>query len=294
MLKRFSINRILKMSLFLFVFFLLCLYPKKHTYQLSTKEVIGSNYHDIYLIDNNNYVSKTTISVSSIEKEKLARDLITSLTVGSKNKSKIPDGFKAIIPKGTKIQKVNINNKYLVISFDNNILKTNNKEKMLECIIYTLTSINNVDYVHILVDGKENDFFDFEYSRKYGINKEYDIMSLKDINDVTIYYASKYNDVSYYIPVTKYYNSNEDKIKIIIDELSSKSSYQSNLMSYLNYDTKLINYTIDNDDLFLYFTNSILSEDDKILEEVIYSISYSIKDSYPVSNIHFYVDDKEI
>lgn len=293
MLKRFSINRIIKMTLFLFIFILFCLYPKSNKYDLKTNFVSGKNYHDIYLINPDNYVSKTTISVSSIEKEKLARDLITSLIVNSKNNSKLPDGFKAIIPKGTKIQKISINNKYLIVSFDKNILKTNNKEKMLECIIYTLTSINNIDYVKILVDEKENKFFDFEYSRNYGINKKYDLTSLEDINNVTIYYVSKYNDISYYIPVTKYYNSNEDKIKIIIDELSSKSSYQSNLMSYLNYDTKLINYTMDNNDLFLYFTDSILSEDDKILEEVIYSISYSIKDSFSVSNIHFYVDEKE-
>ena len=65
-------------------------------------------------------------------------------------------------------------------------------------------------------------------------------------------------------------------------------------MSYLNYDTKLINYNIDNNELFLYIDKSILSDDDKILEEVIYSISYSIKDSLSVSNIHFYVDNKEI
>ena len=65
-------------------------------------------------------------------------------------------------------------------------------------------------------------------------------------------------------------------------------------MSYLNYDTKLINYTMDNNDLYLYFDHTLLGEDDKVLEEVIYSISYSIKDSYPVNNIHFYVDEKEI
>lgn len=294
MLKRFSVNRILKMTLFIFVFIILCLYPKRNTYELKTSTASGKNYHDIFLVDSNNYVSKTTIAVSSIEKEKLAKDLITSLVVDSKNKSKLPDGFKAIIPKGTNIQKVSINNKYLIISFDNNILKTNNKEKMLECIIYTLTSINDIDYVKILVDNKENDFFDYDYSREYGINKEYNIVSLNDINNVTLYYVSKYNDVNYYIPVTKYFNSNEDKIKIIIDELSSKSSYQSNLMSYLNYDTKLINYNIDNDDLYLYFDQSILGTNDKILEEVIYSISYSIKDSFPVSNIHFYVDNEEI
>lgn len=294
MLKRFSLNKILKMTLFIFVFVILCLYPKRNNYELKTSSVIGGNYHDIFLVDSNNYVSKTTIAVSSIEKEKLAKDLVTSLIIDSKNKSKLPDGFKAIIPKGSKIQRVSVNNKYLIISFNENILKTNNKEQMLECIIYTLTSINDIKFIKILVNEKENDFFDYEYSRKYGINKKYDISTLKDINDVTLYYVSKYNNVNYYIPVTKYFNSNEDKIKIIIDELSSKSSYQSNLMSYLNYDTKLINYTIDNDDLYLYFDQSILGNNDKILEEVIYSISYSIKDSFPVSNIHFFVDNKEI
>ena len=294
MLKRFSLNKILKMTLFIFVFVILCLYPKRNNYELKTSSVIGGNYHDIFLVDSNNYVSKTTIAVSSIEKEKLAKDLVTSLIIDSKNKSKLPDGFKAIIPKGSKIQRVSVNNKYLIISFNENILKTNNKEQMLECIIYTLTSINDIKYIKILINEKENDFFDYEYSREYGINKKYDISTLKDINDVTLYYVSKYNNVNYYIPVTKYFNSNEDKIKIIIDELSSKSSYQSNLMSYLNYDTKLINYTIDNDDLYLYFDQSILGNNDKILEEVIYSISYSIKDSFPVSNIHFFVDNKEI
>ena len=70
MLKRFSINKIIKMSLFLFVFLILFLYPKRNKYDLKISPVIGGNFHDIFLIDSNNYVSKTTISVSSIEKEK--------------------------------------------------------------------------------------------------------------------------------------------------------------------------------------------------------------------------------
>ena len=294
MLKRISINKILKITLFLFIFIILCIYPRKSKYELKINPVSGGNYHDIYLIDKDNYVSKTTISVSSIETEKLAKDLITSLIIDSKNKSKIPNGFSQIIPKNTKIQKVSINNKYLIVSFNDKILNTNNKEKLLECLIYTLTSIKNIDYVKILVNERENVFFDLEYSRKIGINKKYDITTLNDINDITIYYVSNYDNVNYYIPVTKYFNSNEDRIKVIIDELSSKSSYESNLMSYLNYDTKLINYTIDDNELYLYFNNNILGENDKVLEEVIYSISYSIKDSYPVNNIHFFVDNKEI
>ena len=297
MLKRFSINKIIKMTLLLFVLFLMYLFPSKKIYTLNTMNVSSSNYHDIFLLDNNNYVSKTTIAVKSIEKEKLAYDLLESLIINSNNKNKLPNSFKAVIPEKVIINNIIIKNEHIVVDFSKDIINENkNKEKMIECIVYTLTSISNIKYVNIIVDGNKNDYFREEYTRGMGINKDIELFSLNDINVVTIYYVSKNNDINYYIPVTKYINSNDDKIRIIIDELSSKSSYESNLMSYLNYDTKLINYTIDDKDMNLYFNNSILNsdEDNKILEEVIYSISYSIKDSYEVSNIHFYVNDKEI
>lgn len=296
MIKRSSLNRIIKMTMFLFILFILYLFPNKNVYNLKTVKTSTSNYHDIYLLDKNNYVSKTTISVKSIEKEKLAIDLLNSLIINGINKNKIPNSFSAIIPENTKIQKLKVNNEHVLVSFSNDILKTNNKEKMIESIVYTLTSISNIKYVNILVEDKENDFFKKEYTRDIGINKKTDISTLKDISRITIYYVSSENNVNYYIPVTKYINSKDDKVKIIIEELSSKSSYESNLMSYLNYDTKLMSYTLEDSDINLYFNDSILNskKDNKILEEVIYSISYSIKDSIPVSNVHFYVNNKEI
>ena len=296
MIKRSSLNRIIKMTMFLFILFILYLFPNKNVYNLKTVKTSTSNYHDIYLLDKNNYVSKTTISVKSIEKEKLAIDLLKSLIINGINKNKIPNSFSAVIPENTKIQKLKVNNEHILVSFSNDILKTNNKEKMIESIVYTLTSISNIKYVNILVEDKENDFFKNEYTRDIGINKKTDISTLNDISRITIYYVSSDNNVNYYIPVTKYINSNDDKVKIIIEELSSKSSYESNLMSYLNYDTKLMSYTLEDSDINLYFNDSILNskKDNKILEEVIYSISYSIKDSIPVSNVHFFVNNKEI
>lgn len=294
MIKSSSINRIIRTTLLLFVLFLLYLFPSKKVYNLNVINTGASNYHDIFLIDKNNYVSKTTISVKSIEKEKLARDLLESLIIDGKNKDKIPSGFRAVIPEKTTINKVKVNNDRIIVSFSSNI-KNGQKNKMIECIVYTLTSINNIKYVELLIDNTEDNYFDKEYTRSIGINKRNELTSLHNISDITVYYVSNMNNVNYYIPVTKYVNSKDDKIKIIIDELSSKSSYESNLMSYLNYDTKLTNYTIEGDDLNLYFTDSILnsSYDDKILEEVIYSVSYSIKDSYEVNNVHFFVNNKE-
>ena len=296
MIKNCSINKIIRMTLLLFILFIFYFFPNKTEYKLNTAVTSSNNYHDIFLLDKNNYVSKTTISVKSIEKEKMAEDLLYSLIINSKNKSKIPSGFNSIIPENTKIQKVKINNEYITISFSEDILKIKDKDKMIECIVYTMTSISNINHVSILINEKENDFFENDYTRDIGINKKIDIYSLNNISSVTLYYINKENNVNYYIPVTKYINSTDDKIRIIIDELSSKSSYESNLMSYLNYDTKLISYTLEDEELKLYFDDSILNskDDNKILEEVIYSISYSIRDSIEVSNIHFYVNDKEI
>lgn len=297
MIKRLSVTKIIRMSLLLLVLLLLYLFPSNKTYEIKSKPVSNnSNYHDIFLLDKNDYVSKTTISVSSIEKEKLATDLLTSLIIDSKNKNKIPEGFKSVIPKGTSIQKVRIDNETITVSFSPEIKLSKDKTKMIESIVYTLTSIDNIKKVYLMIDNKEDDYFSNNYDRSIGINHQYDINSIHDLSTVTLYYVSKNSSNEYYIPVTKMLNTKDDKIKVIIDELASKSSYESNLMSYLNYETKLTNYEIEDNDIKLYFTDSILSSksDNKILEEVKYSISYSIKDSIEVSNIHFFVNDEEI
>ena len=54
--------------------------------------------------------------------------------------------------------------------------------------------------------------------------------------------------------ITKYVNKQEkDKIKIIIEELSTSPIYETNLMSYLNANVSLVDYTLENDVLYLNF-----------------------------------------
>ena len=118
-----------------------------------------------------------------------------------------------------------------------------------------------------------------------------------NIDSYTVYYVSKYNDTEYYVPVTKYVNSGgDDKVKVIIDELSSSTIYENNLMSYLNADTSLINYTLEDDILKLNFDESIYNDknSNNILEEVIYTISLSANDNYDVEEVVFLVNDAEI
>ena len=67
-------------------------------------------------------------------------------------------------------------------------------------------------------------------------------------------------------------------------------------MSFLNYNTKLISYDLKDDVLTLNFNEYLFDDtnDKSILEEVIYSISLSVRDNYDVKEVVFNVDGNEI
>lgn len=308
MIKRFSIKKISKYTILLLVVFLLYLFPKKEEYIIDTTVSSDAkvNLHDIFLIDKNNYISKIKIDVLSLKEDNLIDELIEIMTIDGKYQYKIPNGFSAVLPVDTKLLDKKIENNVLILNFNKELLdvKKEMEEIIIESIIYTMTSIDKIDTIKIQINGenlnklpKSGIILDEYLKREYGINKIYDIDSIKDINKVIIYYTSRTNNNSiYYVPVTKYINSHDDKIKIIIDELTSKISYESNLMSYLNYNAKLLDYSLNEDEIDLNFNEYLFdnSQNKKVLEEVIYSISYSIKDNYNVSKINFYVNNEEI
>ena len=83
-------------------------------------------------------------------------------------------------------------------------------------------------------------------------------------------------------------------IKIIIEELTTSYIYEPNLMSFLDNKVELIDYKEENNVLFLNFNDYLLADNDKILEEVIYSIAYSVFDNYSVNMVMFEVNNQEI
>ena len=129
------------------------------------------------------------------------------------------------------------------------------------------------------------------------VSKALDDVTTSSTITYTNYINKNYNNNYYYfVPVTKLTNDKREKIKIIIDELTSSRIYETNLMSFLNYNTKLLDYTIEDNKLILNFNNYLLDDENSmtVLEEVIYSISLSVKDNYSVYFIVFKLNVKEI
>lgn len=311
MLMKMWIRKITVATLALCALLLIYLMPdaEEVDYQLSQDniEYVYTNAVEvIYLLDSNNYVARTTIRGCDCDTLETAKDITQGLIIDGEKSNIIPNGFRSIIPSGTEVLDISLENKILTINFSKELLDVAKEyeEKMIESIIYSLTSIDGIDKVIIQVEGEvlsklpnSGKTLPTTLDKSFGINKSYDLVNTNNIDSYTVYYVSNYNDNEYYVPVTKYINkSKQDKIKVIIDELSTSPIYETNLMSFLNSNVNLIDYALDETTLSLNFNDSILSDstDDKILEEVIYTISLSVMDNFEVESVAILVNNEEI
>lgn len=309
MIKKMLYKKILVASSLLVVLFMLYLIPTKKEVEFAETNleyVYPNDLETVYLLDSNDYVARVLISASNDSIISKATSLIDALTIGGKKENVIPNGFRSIIPSGTKVIDIELEDGVLIINFSKDILDIDKKyeDKMIESLTYTLTSINGIDSIKLLVDGKElkklpnsNKLLPTFLDKSYGINRIYEITNVGNIDSYTVYFVNNVNDNKYYIPVTKYVNDyKQDKIRIIIDELASSFTYQSNLSSFLNENTKLLNYEVIDKQIKLNFNDMIFSDitNNDILEEVVYTICLSINDSIDIDSVVFLANDREI
>lgn len=312
MIKRILSRKVIVATSALFALFLVYMIPKEEIKQLENVpeniEYVESQVEEqtVFLLNQDNLLGRTQVVASETADplSKVKEALLTLIQEGP-NESRVPNGFKAIIPSDTKINSIDLQDGILKVDFSKELLDVNEEmeEKVVEAIVYTATSIKEVKSVIIFVDGdvltklpKSGINLPSTLDRSFGINKEYDLTSTDSINQVTVYYVDEYNDSYYYVPVTKYLNDDRDKIKIIIDELTGANMYQTNLMSFLNSNTELLDIQQSEDVLSLNFNSYIFNDATKkdILEEVIYTICLSVGDNYNVEEVVFQVDTEEV
>ncbi len=309
MLKKGIIRRITISSLALFILLVTYFFPSKlenNDYK-QTLNYIETQKGVVYLLNKENYVSRVNMVFNNKETLEKIKEIINILTLKSRESEYIPDHFFGVIPVNTKINNVSLENKLLKIDFSKEFLNTTekNERKMIESLIYSLTELEEVENILIFVEGKG--FTELPYSKEklpsllnkdFGVNKIYDIDSIKDTTKTTIYYGSKEEDYFYYVPITYVSNNQNEKIDIIIEKLKNSPIYESKLISFLHANAEITNYEILEEEIKLSFNNYIFEDlqNTTILEEVKYMIYLSLRDTYNVKQVEFIVknDDKNV
>lgn len=287
MLKKNALRRICISTFSLFIVLLLCIFPNNETSY--PEEIISINEltMPLYIKDQNGYVARTNIIK---KKDNDIEYIINLLTKGSLYENYLPINFEPLIPENTKLLNYSLNDKVLKLNFSKEFLlvNENDEEKMIESLIYSLCELESIDKILIYVENEKlNELpnskikLPVSLDKSYGINKVYDIKSYKNVTKTTIYYASKTDDLTYYIPITKITNNDANAVEIIVKELKTSPIYESNLISFLNASYELKNYEIMENSVNMSFDNKMLLNlnDENITEKVKYTLALSIRDT---------------
>lgn len=305
MLKKKAFRKIIVTTSSLLILLMVYMIPTTNqteevkTTSLEIEYITGLGNNNIYLFNDNNFLVKHAIILDGTSLKNKIKNILNELTICDCNY--LPDGLYSTIPKDTKINNIEINKDVAIIDFSKEILNQNKylTDKMIESIVYSVTDLEEIKKVIIKIEGKQLDNINDvdisgELSRNIGINKTYEVRSRDNIDNIVIYYIDEIDNNSYYVPVTKYLNLTKEKVEVIIESLANEYIYESNLISKVNQNTKLLNHSLEGYTMILNFNDSILNKAKTIDNDVINTICFSIFDNYDVNEIIFKVNDKEI
>ena len=252
---------------------------------LEIEDITNLSTDKIYLLNKDNYLVKTDIFIDSNKTEEKIEKIINYLTIDN---NKVPVSLNGYIPKNTKLIDYNLDEKYLFLNFSKELEKSKNKNLMITGIVYSLLELKEIEKISILVENNQVKEYT-NLDKSIGINNEYLYTNRKDIEKVVIYYLD--NTDSYYVPVTKYLNNSKDKIEVIVDELKNTDK---NLISYLNNNTKLLDYREEANVLFLNFNEYLIDSNEEVTKKILNTIAYSVFDNYDVGMVMFEVNGKKL
>lgn len=306
MIKTRAIRKIFITTVTMFILLIVFSLPvvereKSLPVNLELESISGISTNSIYLLNESLYLVKANIILDGENVKENVLKILNNLIVN--DTTKFSNGLKGTIPKGVKINEVICGSELITVDFSKEFLDVDvaYEKQMISSIVYSILDIKGIKGVTILVDGNILEVYPNTkeelpkvLDKSIGINESYNLKGRDNISSVVVYYLENIEDDYYYVPVTKYVNDDRDKIKIIIDELTTSYIYEENLMSFLNSKTRLIDYREENDIMILNFNEYLFDNNDKVLEEVIYSIGYSVFDNYDVSMVMFEVNGEKV
>ncbi len=302
MLRRKALRKIFITTLTAFILLVVYLIPtisKEDVLDvdMEIEYITGLGTNHIYLLDQNNLLVRSNILLDSSDKVEQVKILLENLK--EKDHAQFPSGLKAYLNENVKILDVRYEDKIIDVDFSKEFLKISEEkeESIVEGISFSILDLEDVRGVRIFVEGEN--LLAYPNSKKkipaiitkdFGINKKYDLNGRNHIDKVVLYYLENIDEQTYYVPVTKYVNSEKDKIEVIVEELSSKYIYEENLMSFIHNNLRLLGYEEKENMMILDFNQYLFDQNDKILEEVLYTLSYSVFDNYDVHCILYKVN----
>lgn len=258
---------------------------------------------ELYFLTESNYVAPYTIQLEEKKTtEEKAKEIIQQMMEGSDTVSKLPNGFSAVLPKGSKLSALTVDkNGTATVEFSKEFLNydISEEQQILQALTWSLTSIPEIKQVNVYANGAplkaKGQAKTMGLTRKDGIN--IDISGGVDITQsmpVTVYYLMQNSDKEvFYIPVTRLVDRNDNIYQATIQELVKGPAYGSDLLGVADSSTVLKKAELKGDTLYADFNEAITNQNDASNQEVVQSIVLSLTENSPAKKVKITVNGKE-
>lgn len=260
----------------------------------------------LFLIDANGMVAAQTLELPNPDTKEVATQVLEYLVKGGPVTSLLPNGFQAVLPEGTEVLGVNLQEDgTMIVDFSKEFKDYEAKEELviLEAMTHTLTQFDSVKDIQLRIDGDPQSEMPVNgtpinegYSRSNGINiDDTDTLDFVNSKAVTMYYPKEYNDSRYYVPVTQYVNNKEDDdtYASIVQALIKGPGLDTNVEQVFNSDTVLTNKPkLEDGVLELEFNKELLKEADQpvIADDVMETLVRTLTEQQQVKAVNIKVE----
>lgn len=264
---------------------------------------------ELYFIDASGLVASQIVELPLDASHKVATQVLEQLVVDGPGNATIPNGFRAVLPEGTEILGLNIQEDGIIVvdvSEEFSEYDPDDEVRILEAMTYSLTQFDNIDTMQLRIQGKDQMEMPANgtpigngYTRNRGINVlQTDTTDYTQSEAVTVYYPSEYNDTRYYVPVTQYVpQDTDDKYASLIESLIDGPKYSALQITHVfNPQTALTSKPVlEGGVLEIEFNDRILKDADEaiISDEVMETLVRTLTEDREIESVHVKVEHME-
>lgn len=261
---------------------------------LATMEITG------YYLDENGYVAPLTFRVP--QDQGTARTTLEYMVEDGPGEAFLPQGFRALLPKGTTVETNIVEGGLAVVDFSEPFTSYNvqDERKILEAVTWALTGFDSIDKVQIRVEGetlqempRNATPISEPLSRSMGINIERaNGVDYGQSTPVTLYFQNQSADgQQYFVPVTRMIPRTDDIPAATIAELI-KGPKNDQLHQVIQSDAQVLSVhkLLDDGLVSVNFGDGFLNPDQQASSESIQSVILSLTESTGMAKVEIMVN----
>lgn len=260
----------------------------------------------LFLLDSNGMVVPQTFELPATAE--IATQSVEYLVKGGPVTELLPNGFQAVLPAGTEILGLDLQEDGTMIvdvSSDFKNYKAEHELEVLQSMTYTLTQFDSVEKVKLWINGYPVNEMPVNgtpvsdgYTRAKGINMiQTDTVDYLASEPVTLYYPTEHKDTNYFVPVTQYIKMNDvNDYDSIVSTLIEGPQYNTGVLQVFNSSASLTEEPQLNDGVLkLVFNSEILMDKDKatISDKVVETLVRTLTENVEVKAVDVNVNKVE-